>query len=121
MNCQNLFSQKNKKYILKCCLLKFLPRVLRYFMQNVSYKKLNTLGTLIVLSFSYQGWTTFVRPKKKLLDSQALFSKNRCVFFFFWFGTVLDIWVCMAKQNGGGKNRKYLKCKFKVSNNINRS
>ena len=28
MKCQHLFSVKNKKNILKCCLLKFLPRVL---------------------------------------------------------------------------------------------
>ena len=31
MNCQNLFSKKNKKTILVCCLLKILPRVLGPF------------------------------------------------------------------------------------------
>ena len=39
----------------------------------------------------------------------------------FRLGTFLDIWVCLAKQKGGGFYRKDLKCKFKVSNNINRS
>ena len=40
--------------------------------------------------------------KKMLLDSQTLFSKNRCVraafifTFIFWLGTFLDIWVCLA-------------------------
>ena len=29
MKCQNLFSENNEKNILKCLLLKFLPRVLR--------------------------------------------------------------------------------------------
>ena len=47
--------------------------------------------------------------KKKLLASQTLFSKNRCVQVGFWFlllfsglGTFLDIWVCLAEQNSSG-------------------
>ena len=45
---------------------------------------------------------------KKLLDSQALFfflklmHVGSFLFLFFWSGTSLDIWVCLAKQNGGG-------------------
>ena len=51
------------------------------------------------------------KKKKKLSDSQTLFSKNICVrvafylYFYLWLGTFLDIWVCVAKQNG---ERKYL-------------
>ena len=46
-----------------------------------------------------------LRPKKKkLLDSQTFFKKQLFIFsFILRLGTFLDIWVCLANQNGGGK------------------
>ena len=38
MNCQNLFSGKNKKNILKCYLLNILPRVLFFKLPSFSSK-----------------------------------------------------------------------------------
>ena len=69
-----------------------------------------------------------VTPKKKVIRfSDSFFKKiDACVWLFiftyiFRLGTFLDIWVCLAKQNGSVFYQKYIKCKFKVSNNINRS
>ena len=53
--------------------------------------------------------TVRIRQKKKLLDSQTPFFSKIYVCgqlniftLIFWLGTFLDIWVCLAKQNGGG-------------------
>ena len=42
-------------------------------------------------------------PPKKSSDSQAFFKIiDACgQLFIFRLGTFLDIWVCLAKQNGG--------------------
>ena len=45
MKCQILFSGKNKKNISKCCLLKFLPRVLRVKVNKI-YKILSFIPHL---------------------------------------------------------------------------
>ena len=41
MNCQNLLSGKNQKNSLKCCLLKFFPRVLSINQQPLVSKEVN--------------------------------------------------------------------------------
>ena len=47
MKCQNLFSSKNKKNILKCCLLNFLPSMLS--VKNVIFVVVGLELILLVL------------------------------------------------------------------------
>ena len=54
MKCQNLFSGKNKKNILKCCLLKFLPSMRSANRYDVQCKK-RTIPDLPVYAQSDQG------------------------------------------------------------------
>ena len=54
MKCQNLLSGKNKKNILKCCLLKFLPSMQSANRYDVQCKK-RTIPDLPVHAQSDQG------------------------------------------------------------------
>ena len=61
----------------------------------------------------YKNQNNRLGKKKKLLDSQTLFKKEKIdvcgqlfIFtFIYQLGTFLDIWICLAKQNGTGFTR----------------
>ena len=62
--CQNLFYGKNKKIISKCCLLKFLPRVLsvKYIFTSLSGLLCN-FGNILTLSKSFHKHRNKLRKK----------------------------------------------------------
>ena len=118
-----LFGCKKLSHLELCCILKeetlfygVVSKLWCYRVMSCNYvlsQEHLFFSVTASLSDDVYMFQSNVRQKKKLLGSQTPFSKktDACGWLFiftfiFLLGTFLDIWVCLAKQNG---NRKYLK------------